>query len=101
MPNVLELAVRRKTSRSFLKKSIPSDVIPYCIKVAIQAPSGANKQPWKFILINEQRVKYKIRSTCEKQEKRFHEKVKQELKRWFTAKGINYKKPSCHRPHTS
>jgi len=90
---LLELATRRKTSRIFLKTRINLNDVYYCLKVAIQAPSGANKQPWRFLLIDEPAEKDKIRSACEQQEKRFHEKVKRNLKRWFTAKGIDYKKP--------
>ena len=90
---ILELAKRRKTARVFSKRKISIHDILYCVSTAIQAPSGANAQPWRFMIIDDSQTLIHIRTECEKQEKKFHETVKKDLKEWFKAKGITYHKP--------
>jgi nitroreductase len=91
--NVLTLAKKRKSVRHFSKSSVPIDKVIYALEVAAQAPSGANRQPWKFIIVDDQIAKENIRRVCEEQEKLFHEKVDENLKSWFKAKHISYNKP--------
>jgi len=85
---VVELAARRKTARRFERTPINFEDIQYCIKAAVQDPSGANKQPWRFVVVDNEEAKAKVRASCEAQEKRFHEKVEENLRRWFKSKGI-------------
>ena len=65
---------KRRTVRNFSDKSIQEIVMKNCMKVADLAPSGANKQPWKFVCINSQKIKSAIRVAAEKEEKLFYEK---------------------------
>ena len=44
----------RRTVRDFSDKPIKREVIENCIRVAGTAPSGANMQPWHFVLISQQ-----------------------------------------------
>jgi iodotyrosine deiodinase len=44
---------RRRTVRDFSKRKISRDVIEHCIKSAGTAPSGANKQPWHFVVVSD------------------------------------------------
>ena len=63
----------RRTVRDFSDKPIDKDIIENCIKTASTAPSGANMQPWHFVLISDLTIKKKIRIAAEKEEKEFYE----------------------------
>ena len=63
----------RRTIRDFSDKPIPREVIENCIKTAGTAPSGANMQPWHFVLISDPKIKMQIRVAAEKEEKEFYE----------------------------
>ena len=90
---VIDLATRRRTSRVFARTPIESEDILYCIKAAAQAPSGANRQPWRFVLVDDPKMKVRIRAACEEQEKRHHAEVEASLKEWFISKKITWEKP--------
>jgi len=63
----------RRTIREFSDMPIPREVIENCIKSAGTAPSGANMQPWHFVLISDPKIKKQIRVAAEKEEKEFYE----------------------------
>ena len=42
---------RRRTVRDFSDKPVPKEIIENCIKAAGTAPSGANLQPWHFVVV--------------------------------------------------
>ncbi|WP_455368593.1 nitroreductase family protein [[Eubacterium] cellulosolvens] len=90
---LLDLVTRRKTVRIFDNEEVNSEDLLYCIRVAIQAPSGANRQPWRFMIIDDPTMRKKLRKKCEEQEKIFHENVNAELKEWFRLKEIMWHKP--------
>jgi nitroreductase len=90
---VVELAARRRTARIFAATPVNMDDVLYCVRVAAEAPSGANRQPWRFILVDDPERKAKIREACEEQEKRHHESVEPSLGQWFKSKGITWQKP--------
>jgi nitroreductase len=90
---VIELATRRRTTRVFAKTPVTLDDALYCIRVAVQAPSGANRQPWRFVLVDDPEKKDRIRVACEEQEKRHHAGVEANLKQWFNSKNITWQKP--------
>ena len=62
----------RRTVREFSDKPVPQKVIENCIKAAGSAPSGANMQPWKFIIVETPEIKNKIRLAAEEEEKEFY-----------------------------
>jgi nitroreductase len=66
--------LKRRTVRHFSDRAIPKDVIEDCIKVAATAPSGANLQPWHFVLISDPAVKRQIRVAAEEEEREFYGK---------------------------
>ncbi len=90
---VLRLATNRKSVRSYSREGVPLSSVLYAIKAALQAPSGANQQPWVFVVIEDMELKKKIREVCERGERKFHERVRGELKEWFRSRGISWKKP--------
>ena len=64
----------RRSVRSFSEKPIELEIIENCIRAAGTAPSGANIQPWHFVIISDLETKKKIRMSAEKEEKEFYKK---------------------------
>jgi len=69
----LDLCRRRRTVREFSDKAVPRELIEALIETAGTAPSGANKQPWKFVLVDDPELKKKIRIAAEAEEKESYE----------------------------
>ena len=63
---------RRRTVRDFSDKPVPKEIIENCIKAAGTAPSGANLQPWHFVVVSNSEVKKKIRIAAEEEEREFY-----------------------------
>jgi nitroreductase len=70
--NFLNSIKSRRTVREFSNKEVPLEVIKNCILTANTAPSGANKQPWHFVVVKDKKTKKKIRIEAEKEEKEFY-----------------------------
>ena len=64
--------ISRRSVRDFSDKAIPIELITNAVKAAASAPSGANKQPWHFVVVNDPLVKREIRMAAEKEEKAFY-----------------------------
>jgi iodotyrosine deiodinase len=62
----------RRSVREFSSDPIPLDVVRTAIETAAQAPSGANKQPWTFVLVTDPAVKSAIRVAAEHEEREFY-----------------------------
>jgi nitroreductase len=62
----------RRSVRTFSSEPISIEAITEAIKTAGTAPSGANKQPWHFVLVQDSEMKKKIRIAAEKEEKEFY-----------------------------
>ena len=65
--------LNRRSIRDFSSEEIPEMVIKNVLKTAMTAPSGANKQPWKFVVVKDENTKKEIRIAAEKEEKKFYE----------------------------
>lgn len=64
---------RRRTVRKFSADPIPLDVVDAAIEAAGTAPSGANRQPWRFVVVTDSEVKRRIREAAEAEERKFYE----------------------------
>ena len=67
-----EMTQRRRTFRDFSDRPVEREVIEYCIRAAGTAPSGANLQPWHFVVVGDPTAKREIRIAAEKEEKEFY-----------------------------
>ncbi|MEM6512789.1 MAG: nitroreductase family protein [Pseudomonadota bacterium] len=65
---------RRRTVRDFSDRPVPRDIIETALKAANTAPSGANLQPWHFVVISGDETKRKIREAAEVEEREFYER---------------------------
>lgn len=66
------LMQRRRTVRQFSDRPVPRAVIDACLAAAGTAPSGANLQPWHFVVVTEPSLKRAIRAAAEAEERRFY-----------------------------
>jgi iodotyrosine deiodinase len=64
---------RRRTVREFSGRPVPIDIIETALKAANTAPSGANLQPWHFVVVSGPETKEKIRVAAEAEEREFYE----------------------------
>jgi len=65
---------RRRTVRQFSDQPVPREIIEDCLRTAATAPSGANLQPWSFVVVTDPAVKWQIRKEAEKTEREFYHK---------------------------
>ena len=65
---------RRRTVRHFSDKPVPEEVIENCLLAAGTSPSGANLQPWHFVVVKDEKIKKEIRLGAEKEENEFYSK---------------------------
>ena len=63
----------RRSVRHFSKKSVPLKAIKDVIMTAASAPSGANQQPWTFVVVEDKNLKHQIRVAAEKEERSFYQ----------------------------
>jgi nitroreductase len=64
---------RRRTVREFSDRPVPRDIIETAIRAAGTAPSGANLQPWHFVVVSGAEAKRRIREAAEVEEREFYE----------------------------
>jgi iodotyrosine deiodinase len=63
---------RRRSVRHFSDRPVPRAVIEECLRAAISAPSGANLQPWHFVVVTDPDVRREIRQAAEREEYEFY-----------------------------
>ena len=61
----VDFATRRRTVRAFSDRPLPAGVVEDCLRTAGTAPSGANLQPWHFVVVTNPAVKHRIRLAAE------------------------------------
>ena len=69
---ILQRMRRRHTVREFSDRPVPADIVERCIAAAATAPSGANQQPWRFVLIGPGALRAQIRAAAEAEERAFY-----------------------------
>lgn len=88
-----ELAARRSV-RAFSAEPIPPGVLDACLACAGSAPSGANRQPWTFVVVTDPEVKRAIRLAAEEEERRNYEgRMDAEWRAALAPLGTDWEKP--------
>jgi len=64
----LELMLGRRSIRNFSDEPVPRSLLENALAAAASAPSGANRQPWHFVVVEDPEVKARIRSAAEHEE---------------------------------
>lgn len=63
---------QRRTVRMFSDRPVSRATIETIVRAAGSAPSGANKQPWRFVAVSSPDLKSKIRAAAEEEEREFY-----------------------------
>lgn len=63
---------RRRTVRDFSPEAVDREIIESCVRAAAAAPSGANQQPWHFVVVGNPEMKRRIREGAEREEREFY-----------------------------
>lgn len=70
----LQRMLKRRSVRHFSSEPVPFELIANAIRAAGSAPSGANQQPWTFVVISDPKLKRQIRRAAEAEEKESYER---------------------------
>jgi iodotyrosine deiodinase len=90
----LKSMMQRRSIRRFTEKKIPLEALENIVKSAASAPSGANSQPWFFIIVTSPELKAKIREAAEEEEREFYShRASAEMLKDLSPLETNWNKP--------
>ncbi|MCW5777416.1 MAG: nitroreductase family protein [Phycisphaeraceae bacterium] len=69
-----DIVRRRRTVRRFSDRPVSRDTVEWIVRAAGTAPSGANKQPWRFVAVADPAIKREIRLAAEAEEREFYQR---------------------------
>ncbi len=78
---LLATMARRRSVRAFSDRAVPRELVESVIAAAGTAPSGANKQPWRFVAVQDPKIKSEIRVAAEAEEREFY--TRRAPQRWL------------------
>ena len=85
---------RRRSVRAFAPDPVPRELVLDAIRVAGTAPSGANLQPWHFVLVEIAEVRRRIREAAEAEEREsYHGRMPEEWLARLAPLGTDEHKP--------
>ncbi len=58
--NILQAIMTRRSIRKFQERPVPSELLEQILEAGRQAPSGTNRQPWRFALLTETKEREKL-----------------------------------------
>ncbi|GAA2076943.1 nitroreductase family protein [Actinomadura alba] len=89
-----DVMATRRSVRDFSPEPVPDQVIETAIRAAASAPSGANVQPWRFVVITDPARKRRLRLVAEAEEREFYtRRASPEWLRAITPIGTDWRKP--------
>lgn len=84
----------RRSYRRFSSEAVSVDVVRSCVRIALSAPSGANQQPWTYVIVGSSDTKAEIRRRAEAVEQEFYRRrVTEAWKRELDPLGVDWEKP--------
>ena len=90
----LERVRTRRSVRQFSRQPVEFELIANAVAAAGTAPSGANQQPWTFVVVSDPEVKRQIRLAAEAEEREAYEhRMTQEWLRALEPLGTDWRKP--------
>ena len=86
---------RRRSVRDFAPDPVPEELIEFAIRTASTAPSGAHRQPWKFVAVSDPDTKRCIREAAEAEERVSYEggRMPEEWLAALRSLGTDWRKP--------
>lgn len=90
----LATMTRRRTVRDFAPTPVPFELIENAVRAAASAPSGANQQPWSFVVVSDPELKRRLREAAEAEERESYERrMSQEWLDALAPLGTDWHKP--------
>ena len=91
----LDVMGRRRSVRDYAATPVPRSLVVDAIRAAALAPSGANQQPWTFVLIGEApELRARIRAAAEAEEREAYEhRMSPEWLEAIRPLGTDWRKP--------
>jgi nitroreductase len=84
----------RRSVRHFAPDPVSRELIENALRVAGSAPSGANQQPWTFVVVTDEETKQRIRDGAEREEQLLYdERATDEYLRAIEPIGTDASKP--------
>lgn len=85
----------RRSVRHFSADPVPRELIELAIRTASTAPSGAHRQPWRFVAVSDSEIKRQIREAAEREEKISYEggRMPPEWREALLPLGTTWEKP--------
>jgi nitroreductase len=84
----------RRSVRHFSTRPVPRRAIESAIMTAASAPSGANRQPWRFVAIDDPALKARLRAAVEEEEYRtYTERMPEAWRAALRPLGTDHVKP--------
>ncbi|HEX6124293.1 MAG TPA: nitroreductase family protein [Pyrinomonadaceae bacterium] len=91
---LLRLLNERRTVRDFSDRDVPLELIEKAVATAGTAPSGANMQPWRFVVVRDPGLKRRIREAAEEEEyESYHGRMSEKWLRRLAVLGTDEHKP--------
>ncbi len=89
-----EACARRRSVREFSDRPVPRELIEWAIRTAGTAPSGAHRQPWRFVAVSDPHLKRQIRIAAEAEERASYEhRMSAEWRAALAPLGTTWQKP--------
>ena len=90
----LRLMQQRRSVRAFSERPVPRRLIERALQTAGTAPSGAHRQPWHFVAVDDSKLKREIRQAAEKEEREsYAERMSEEWLDALAPLGTDWRKP--------
>jgi nitroreductase len=68
MLSAWEAIKQRRSIRKYSNNEVPDELITQILEAARLAPSGCNVQPWRFIVVRDEKIRQQICQICGKQQ---------------------------------
>src|SRR5205085_10055564 len=90
----LEWMQRRRSVRRFSTEPVEWELVENAVRVAGTAPSGANQQPWRFVVVSDPELKRRVREAAEREEYlAYYERMPKEWHEAIEPIGTDWIKP--------
>jgi len=84
----------RRSVRTYSPETFPIEVLEKCVLAAGTAPSGANLQPWSYVIVSSSELKAAIRDSVEREEEiNYARRMRDSWKQDLAHLGTNSSKP--------
>jgi nitroreductase len=91
----LQTMEARRSVRHFSDEPVPREAIELAIRTASTAPSGAHRQPWRFVVVDDPAIKHRVRVAAEQEERQSYEggRMSEEWLEALAPLGTDWHKP--------